>query len=99
MEKILESAVTQVPAMVLLLLVVIAFLKAQDKRDIAFMAALKTRDDVTEAIAKECHTVARSATTAAMENSRAMGRVEKSLDQSAIVMADTACALRERQAG
>lgn len=87
MEKVLETAATQVPALVVLVILAIIFLRSgkeqaesfgkvlADQRA-QFVDALKLRDDRSEDITEACHAVAREATEAVRENTKLVGRAE-----------------------
>jgi hypothetical protein len=109
MEKILETAANQVPSLVVLVVVVIVFLRAQktqatdfgvalgQQRD-AFVSVLKTQADASADITEQCHAVARDASTTVRENTKILGRVEHSLEAMGKTMEDTNRALRAPRA-
>jgi uncharacterized membrane protein len=85
--KILEAAVAQVPALVVLCLIVIVFIWSMEKRDKSFQDALteqrtqwmehlKLRDSQAAAIAMDCHSCQTKCAESVKENTRMLNRVE-----------------------
>jgi hypothetical protein len=77
MNEILSEAARQVPSLVVLVVLVIYFLRALDRRD-----------STIKAIAETCHASQRSATVAITENTRVLGKVGEALDAHRQVIAD-----------
>ena len=90
MEKILETAVSQVPALAVLVVVVMVFLKRSEKSENLFkdaleqqrkdwMSALHTRDEQAANIAVDCHQCQVKCSEALKENTRMLNRLEVQL--------------------
>lgn len=90
MEKILEAAVSQVPSLVVLVIVVLLFLRhiksivsefkaalAEQRKD--WMAALHTRDEQAANVAQDCHQCQVRCSEALKENTRMLNRLEVKL--------------------
>jgi hypothetical protein len=77
MEEALKEAARQIPSLVVLVVLVLYFLRALDKRD-----------DTIKAIADTCHTSQQAATAAINENTRVLGQVGEALDAHRQVIAD-----------
>jgi len=77
MEEALKEAARQVPSLAVLVVLVIHFLRALDRRD-----------STIRAIADSCHATQASTTAAITENTRALGRVGEALDAHRQVIAD-----------
>ena len=77
MEEALKEAARQIPSLTVLVVLVIYFLRALDKRD-----------ETIKAIAETCHTSQQSATAASTENPRVLGKVGEALDAHRQVIAD-----------
>jgi len=77
MEQMLTEAVRQVPSLVVLVLLVVQFLRALDRRD-----------ETIRAIAKNAHASQASAIAAINENTRVLGKVGEALDVHRQVIAD-----------
>ena len=77
MEDALKEAARQVPSLTVLVVLVLYFLRALDKRD-----------ETIKAIAETCHTSQASATAAINENTRVLGQVGEALDAHRQVIAD-----------
>lgn len=87
MEKLLETAVTQVPSLAVLVVVVMVFLKHITKISTDFKTALSEqrlehreamllRDKHAEKVAEDCHRVSIAAVDALKDNTRVMNRME-----------------------
>ena len=77
MEAMLTEAVRQVPSLVVLVLLVVQFLRALDRRD-----------QTIRAIADSCHAVQTESNRVVQEATRTMGRVGEALDAHRQVIAD-----------
>lgn len=77
MDEVLKEAARQVPSLVVLVILVIYFLRALDKRD-----------ETIKAIAETCDHAQQSATAAITENTRVLGKVGEALDAHRQVIAD-----------
>ncbi len=77
MSEVLSEAARQAPALVVLVVLVIYFLRALDRRD-----------QTIRAIADACHASQQSATAAITENTRVLGKVGEALDAHRQVIAD-----------
>ena len=77
MSEVLSEAARQVPSLVVLVVLVIYFLRALDRRD-----------STIKSIAETCHASQQSATTAITENTRVLGKVGEALDAHRQVIAD-----------
>ncbi len=77
MEQMLTEAVRQVPSLVVLVLLVVQFLRALDRRD-----------QTIRAIADSCHAAQSQASHAIQENTRVLGRVGEALDAHRQQIAD-----------
>ena len=77
MEAMLTEAVRQVPSLVVLVLLVVQFLRALDRRD-----------QTIRAIADSCHVTQAKATEAISENNKALGRIGEALDAHRQQIAD-----------
>lgn len=77
MEQMLTEAVRQVPSLVVLVLLVVQFLRALDRRD-----------QTIRAIADTCHAAQAQASRVIEDNSRALGRVTECLDAQRQSIAD-----------
>jgi hypothetical protein len=77
MDEALKEAARQIPSLVVLVVLVVYFLRALDKRD-----------ETIRAIAETCHTSQASATAAITENTRVLGKVGEALDAQRQVIAD-----------
>jgi len=107
-ERILSRAVDQVPALVVLAILCLLFLRSQkgtlaqfgtmlDAQRGAFVAALKTRDDIGAAECQDCHQVTEAARLAVVENSRVLGGVEAGLAETRVVLKATADVVKDCQ--
>ena len=87
MEKVLETAVNQVPSLAVLVVVVLLFLKHITKISTDFknalseqrhdwMEALKTRDEHAQNIALDCHQCQTKCAEQLKDNTRLLNRVE-----------------------
>ena len=77
MEAMLTEAVRQVPSLVVLVVLVVQFLRALDRRD-----------QTIRAIADSCHATQAKASAAIEENSRVLGMVGTALDAHRQQIAD-----------
>ena len=77
MDEALKEAARQIPSLVVLVVLVVYFLRALDKRD-----------ETIKAIAETCHTSQASATAAIKDNTRVLGMVGEALDAHRQVIAD-----------
>lgn len=77
MDEILTEAARQVPSLVVLVVLVIYFLRALDRRD-----------QTIRAIADSCHASQASSVAAINENTRVLGKVGEALDAHRQVIAD-----------
>ncbi len=77
MDEALKEAARQIPSLVVLVVLVVYFLRALDKRD-----------DTIKAIAETCHTSQQATTQAINENTRVLGRVGEALDAQRQSIAD-----------
>ena len=77
MDEALKEAARQVPSLTVLVVLVVQFLRALDRRD-------QTIRDIAET----CHASQRAATTAINENTRVLGQVGEALDAHRQVIAD-----------
>jgi hypothetical protein len=77
MDEVLTEAARQVPSLVVLVVLVIYFLRALDRRD-----------QTIRAIAETCHQSQAGATAAINENTRVLGKVGEALDAHRQVIAD-----------
>ncbi len=77
MSDVLSEAARQAPALVVLVVLVIYFLRALDRRD-----------QTIRAIAETCHAAQRDAVHAITENTRVLGKVGEALDAHRQVIAD-----------
>lgn len=100
-ERLLSRAVDQVPALVVLAILCLIFLRGQKAALVAltaqftgaleaerktFVAALDHRDSMHEATCQDCHRVGEAATAAIVEGSRVMGTVEAGLRETRTVL-------------
>ena len=77
MDETLKESARQVPSLTVLVVLVIYFLRALDKRD-----------ETIKAIAETCHASQASATAAITDNTRILGKVGEALDAHRQVIAD-----------
>ena len=77
MDETLKEAARQVPSLTVLVVLVIYFLRALDRRD-----------STIKSIADTCHASQQAATQAITENTRALGRVSEVLDVQRQSIAD-----------
>jgi uncharacterized protein YoxC len=77
MDEVLTEAARQVPSLVVLVVLVIYFLRALDKRD-----------QTIRAIAETCHAAQRDGVAAITQNTRVLGMVGEALDAHRQVIAD-----------
>jgi len=77
MDETLKEAARQVPSLAVLVVLVIYFLRALDRRD-----------ETIKAIAETCHANQQAATAAISENTRVLGRVGEALDAQRQSIAD-----------
>ena len=77
MDEALKEAARQVPSLTVLVVLVIYFLRALDRRD-----------STIKAIADSCHATQAKASDAISENSRVMGMVGSALDAHRQLIAD-----------
>ncbi len=77
MDEALKEAARQVPSLTVLVVLVIYFLRALDRRD-----------STIKSIADACHATQAKASEATSENSRVMGRVCEALDAQRQLVAD-----------
>ena len=77
MDEALKEAARQVPSLAVLVILVIYFLRALDRRD-----------STIKSIADSCHASQASATAAINENTRVLGKVGEALDAHRQVIAD-----------
>ncbi len=77
MDEALKEAARQAPALVVLVILVVYFLRALDRRD-----------STIKSIADSCHASQAAATAAVQENTRALGRVGEALDAQRQSIAD-----------
>ena len=77
MDEALKEAARQVPSLAVLVVLVIYFLRALDRRD-----------STIKSIADSCHASQAAATAAVQENTRVLGRVGEVLDAHRQVIAD-----------
>jgi len=76
-DEVLKEAARQVPSLTVLVVLVIYFLRALDRRD-----------STIKSIAETCHASQQSATAAITENTRVLGKVGEALDAHRQVIAD-----------
>jgi len=77
MDEVLTEAARQVPSLVVLVVLVVYFLRALDKRD-----------QTIRAIADSCHATQERGTAALAETTRTLGMVGEALDAHRQVIAD-----------
>ena len=77
MDEALREAARQVPSLTVLVVLVIYFLRALDRRD-----------STIKSIAETCHASQQQATPAINENTRVFGKVGEALDAHRQVIAD-----------
>ena len=77
MDEALKEAARQVPSLTVLVVLVVYFLRALDRRD-----------QTIRAIADSCHATQAKASEAISENSRVMGRVCEAVDAQRQLVAD-----------
>jgi hypothetical protein len=77
MDEALKEASRQVPSLVVLVVLVVYFLRALDRRD-----------QTIRSIANSCHASQSLATAAVQENTRAPGRIGEALDGQRQAIAD-----------
>lgn len=77
MDEALKEAARQVPSLTVLVVLVIYFLRALDRRD-----------STIKSIAETCHASQQQATAAINENTRVLGRVGEALDAHRQQVAD-----------
>jgi hypothetical protein len=77
MDEALKEAARQVPSLTVLVVLVVQFLRALDRRD-----------STIKSIADSCHASQASATAAINENTRVLGKVGEALDAHRQVIAD-----------
>lgn len=77
MDEALKEAARQVPSLVVLVVLVVYFLRALDRRDATI-----------QRIADSCHANQSVATAAVQENTRALGRIGEALDGQRQSIAD-----------
>lgn len=77
MDEALKEAARQVPSLTVLVVLVVQFLRALDRRD-----------STIKSIADSCHASQASATAAITENTRVLGKVGEALDAHRQVIAD-----------
>jgi len=93
MDKVLEAALAQVPALVVLVIVVVYFLRhmksnaeefktalSEQRRD--WMSALKQRDEMAMNVAQDCHRALGESSSVIKENTRMFNRVEVRLAEA-----------------
>ena len=106
MEQVIAKAAEQVPALVVLVVLSILFLR--DRRNqaedfgkmltaqrVTFVEALKDCGHRSQEIADDCHRVSTEAAAAVREGTKAIGRVEGTLDRVDVTMGRTIGMLRQ----
>lgn len=79
----LDKVWEQVPALAVLVFIVVVFLRAQSKRDDAFLGFVKDANDKFKNLGYACHQVQVRAHDAITENTKMYGRLEKTMEQVA----------------
>lgn len=88
MEPMLIEALKQVPALGVLVVLVVYFLRALDRKDAAFLAAIATRDEKQAAMQTRCHEVQDAATAAIRDGAVAQQRlVDATAEKGTLVTA------------
>ena len=76
----LDKVWEQVPALAVLVFVVVVFLRAQSKRDDAFLGFVKDANDKFKHLGDACHEVQSRSHEAITENTKMYGRLEKTIE-------------------
>lgn len=102
MEEVLKAAAQQAPSLVVLVVLVWFFLRsierkdqAAEKRDEAFLAAIKLRDEQTEEIQRRCHHAKAAATKAMQETAVEQRRLADSVAPDGVLMQSVRQVVRE----
>jgi len=89
MSDLVEKIAVQVPALIVLGYIVMVFLRSQKERDAlrarehdAFIRFIDEQNSRFRLLGDSCHIVQEKAVIAISENTRVMGRVEKTLEQA-----------------
>lgn len=89
MSELVEKIAVQVPALIVLGYIVVVFLRSQKERDSlrareheAFIKFMDEQNSRFKMLGDSCHIVQEKAVIAISENTRIIGRVEKTLEQA-----------------